>query len=98
MGFKDILILVGFLGVTTTNEANMRQMMRCEADLSIPVERLVVNELETDPITDGSFKCLELSGTRSCMLLETQIFKDSATTFKWVTLLHHIIAVVVVVT
>ena len=56
---------------TANNKVNMKQMMRCEPDLSIPVEELVITEYEVDEnVQTNKFKTLEMSATRNCMLLE----------------------------
>ena len=53
-------------------------MMHCDPDLNIPVDRLIINELESDSITDSHyFKCLELSATRCCMLLKHEVQDES---------------------
>ena len=66
---------------SASNLANMRQMMHCEPDLSIPLEPLIITDHETNPVRETPFKCLELSATRSCMLLEWEIVQDYENNF-----------------
>merc|ERR1719309_1690752 len=59
----------------TTNLANMKQMMQSNPDFSVPKEKLIVIEHETESKIDNWFICLELSATRNCMLLEVELVK-----------------------
>ena len=65
---------------SASNLANMKQMMQCEPDLSIPTDLMIITEHEADG--DGGFKTLELSATRNCMLLECEISRISDTNFQ----------------
>ncbi|XP_005106970.2 uncharacterized protein LOC101856458 [Aplysia californica] len=65
----------------TSNLANMKQMMQSMPDFSIPVERLILTEHESDENIENVFKCLELSATRNLMLLECELIRNPEMNF-----------------
>ncbi|KAK6978353.1 formin-like protein 16 [Biomphalaria glabrata] len=60
----------------TSNLANMKQMMQSMPDVTIPIEKMVLTEHESDKDIQNVFKALELSATRNLMLLECEIVRN----------------------
>ncbi|KAH9502775.1 hypothetical protein Btru_069759 [Bulinus truncatus] len=60
----------------TSNLANMKQMMQSMPDVTLPLEKMVLTEHESDKDIQNVFKALELSATRNLMLLECEIVRD----------------------
>lgn len=54
----------------------MKQMMQSMPDVTIPIDKMVLTEHESDKDIQNVFKALELSATRNLMLLECEIVRN----------------------
>lgn len=66
---------------SASNLTNMRQMMQSNPDMTIPVDKMVLTEHESDQNIENVFKSLELSATRNLMLLECEIARNPDMSF-----------------